>query len=279
MIKQLFASAVLLLSIGVSHTSAQESFSVPVASTASERTWEVEGKQRKAIVYTPAEATTHPTPLVFVFHGHGGTMGRAMKSFSLDRLWPEAIVVCPQGLNTPGFLTDPQGKKPGWQGMTGQQEDRDLKFFDEMLSSLKQDYKVDETRVYATGHSNGAAFTYLLWATRGNVLAAVAPSAGAIRPQIRRIIAPKPAMILAGENDTLVKFTWQTATIEFVRKLNKCKEPPITEGLLHSYSSSINAPLQTYIHPGGHQFAADSVPAIVAFFQQHQLTQQKSESE
>jgi polyhydroxybutyrate depolymerase len=32
---------------------------------------------------------------------------------------------------------------------------------------MKQDYRVDEQRIYATGHSKGGAFTYLLWAARG----------------------------------------------------------------------------------------------------------------
>ncbi len=36
-----------------------------------------------------------------------------------------------------------------------------------LLARLKQDYRVDEMRVYATGHSNGGSFTHLLWAERG----------------------------------------------------------------------------------------------------------------
>ena len=84
-----------------------------------------------------------------------------------------------QGLNTPGALTDTEGKKPGWQKTFGDQDDRDLKFFDAVLATLKKDYKVDEKRIYATGHSNGGGFTYLLWAARGEVFAAVAPCAAA----------------------------------------------------------------------------------------------------
>ena len=47
-----------------------------------------------------------------------------------------------------------------------------------MLARLKTDYKVDDKRIYSTGHSNGGGFTYLLWAARGDVFAAFAPSAG-----------------------------------------------------------------------------------------------------
>ena len=67
--------------------------------------------------------------------------------------------------------------------------------------------KVDEKRIYSTGHSNGGAFTYLLWAERGDVFAAMAPSA-AVRRKFDRL-KPKPVMHLAGEKDALVKYQWQ----------------------------------------------------------------------
>ena len=108
-------------------------------------------------------------------------MKYAANKFAYHKHWPEAIVVYMQGLNTPGTLTDPQGKLPGWQKTFGDQGDRDLKFFDAVLATLKKDYKVDEKRIYATGHSNGGGFTYLLWAARGDVFAAVAPCAAAAR--------------------------------------------------------------------------------------------------
>ena len=88
-------------------------------------------------------------PVVFAFHGHGGSMQNAARSFGFHTLWPEAVVVYPQGLNTPDRLTDPEGKKPGWQSAAGDQGDRDLKFFDAVLKNLRQDYKVDSRRIYA----------------------------------------------------------------------------------------------------------------------------------
>src|SRR5712691_11551343 len=141
------------------------------------REWTVDGVAREALTYAPPQAKSEPTPIVFAFHGHGGTMQQAARSFGFHTHWPEAIVVYMQGLNTPGQLTDPEGKKPGWQKTIGDQDDRDLKFFDAVLESLKRDYKVNEKRIYATGHSNGGGFTYLLWAARGDSFAAFAPSA------------------------------------------------------------------------------------------------------
>ena len=133
------------------------------------REWTVDGVlYREALVYVPPTAKSAPVPVIFAFHGHGGTMAFAERKFSFHTLWPEAMVVYPQGLPTAGKLTDPEGKKSGWQFDAGDYGDRDLKFFDAILASLRQDYRIDDKRIFVTGHSNGGGFTYLLWAKRGD---------------------------------------------------------------------------------------------------------------
>lgn len=229
----------------------------------------VDGVERTALVYAPPSARTSPAPVVFVFHGHGGSSRQAARSFGIYREWPEAISVYMQGLNTPGQLTDPEGRKPGWQGSAGLQGDRDLKFFDAVLAKLKVDYQVDAKRIYSTGHSNGGGFTYLLWAERGDIFAAVAPSA-AVAPKSMARLKPKPAMHLAGETDPLVKFEWQRLTMAQVRRINGCSdqgEAWQTVGTIHP--SKGGTPLVILQHPGGHQFLPEAPPLIVKFFKEH----------
>ncbi|MCU0704230.1 MAG: prolyl oligopeptidase family serine peptidase [Fimbriiglobus sp.] len=232
----------------------------------------VGGLKREALVYAPAKPGKK-VPVVFAFHGHGGTAKNAARSFALQTHWQEAIVVYPQGLPTPGRLTDPDGKKNGWQATAGDQGDRDLKFFDEMLTWLKKDHLVDEKRVYATGHSNGGSFTYLLWQQRGDVFAAVAPSAAAGKNA--KDLKPKPCLHVAGESDELVKYEWQKATMATVRKTNGCvetgKEWEKAGKLVGTvYESKGGTPFVSLIGPGGHQFPADAPKLIVKFFQQHE---------
>jgi polyhydroxybutyrate depolymerase len=228
----------------------------------------VEGVAREALVYAPATARTAAAPVVFVFHGHGGSARHVEQSFAIDRHWPEAISVYMQGLPTPGQLTDPAGNEAGWQAAAGDHGDRDLKFFDAVLARLKHDYRVDEKRIYATGHSNGGGFTYLLWAERGNVFAAVAPSAAVARYVTR--LTPKPAMLLAGSQDTLVKFAWQKQMMEAVRKLNGCDSAGQSwADRCVAYSSRAGTPVVTFIHSGGHKFDRDSARLIVKFFKEH----------
>src|SRR5262245_54493239 len=98
------------------------------------REWTIGDTAREALLHVPATANATQAPIVFVFHGHGGNMRNAARSFHIHTLWPDAIVVYPQGLNTPGRLTDPEGKLPGWQPNVGDQGDRDVKFFEAVLA-------------------------------------------------------------------------------------------------------------------------------------------------
>jgi polyhydroxybutyrate depolymerase len=232
------------------------------------REWKIDGVAREALVAVPDAAKDQPSPLVFAFHGHGGTMKNASRSFGIHTVWPEAIVVYMQGLNTPGQLTDPEGRKPGWQKAVGDQKDRDLHFFDAVLKSMKEDYKVDETRIYSTGHSNGGGFTYLLWSARHDVFAAMAPS-GSAALRLRGSFKPLPVLHIAGENDPLVKYSWQTMMIESLRKDQKCGEGKPWQDKATLYPSEVGAPVVTYITDQGHKFPAEAPKLIVTFFKEH----------
>jgi polyhydroxybutyrate depolymerase len=229
------------------------------------RKFEIEGVERDALIYVPDSAKTSATPLVFAFHGHGGNMKQAAKAFHMHTLWPEAICIYMQGLNTPGRLTDPEGKKPGWQSKPGDQNDRDLKFFDAVLKSVHDDYKIDDKRIYSTGHSNGGGFTYLLWATRGDTFAAVAPSSAAAA-QLLKDLKPKPVLHVAGKADPLVKFEWQKATIDHLLQLNGCSAEGKFDGqYVTEYPSPTGTPVVTFIHEGGHSPPQGTWEAIAKF--------------
>ena len=230
--------------------------------------WKVGDAAREALIYAPATAKEKPAPLIFAFHGHGGTMTNAAKGFALHKHWPEAIVVYMQGLPTPGRLTDPEGKKSGWQSGPGQQGDRDLKFFDEVLASMRKEYKVDDKRIYATGHSNGGSFTYILWGVRGDTFAAVGPS-GSPAGMVLGKLKPLPCLHVAGSKDPLVKYEWQRETMNAVRKLNGCDAEGKPDGKgLTVFESKGGTPLIEYVYDGGHAPPADAFEKIAAFFKQ-----------
>src|SRR5258708_28427501 len=70
--------------------------SLSVASPADDltrREWKVDGVVREALVYAPPSARTNATPVVFAFHGHGGSMQDARRKFRYYTCCPHADVV------------------------------------------------------------------------------------------------------------------------------------------------------------------------------------------
>ena len=231
--------------------------------------WTVDGVEREALVFLPSTSSKAKPPVILAFHGHGGNMHFAARGMAFQNFWPEAIVVYPQGLPTAGIIMDQKGEKPGWQRELGQEHDRDLKFVDAILATLREKYSVDISRIYATGFSNGGLFTYLLLSQRPNLFAAFAPG-GAVLLSSVPLTEPRPVFHYGGQKDQLARFAKQQATIEQLRKFNACAaqgEPCGSNCTL--YSSSKGAPVETFIHPFGHIYPPQATSLIVKFFQEH----------
>jgi polyhydroxybutyrate depolymerase len=229
--------------------------------------WTIDGVEREALVYLPSSISKTKPPVILAFHGHGGNMHFAARGMAFQNAWPEAIVVYPQGLPTAGIVMDREGKKPGWQREAGQENDRDLKFVDAILKTLREKYSIDDSRIYATGFSNGGLFTYLLLSQRANVFAAYAPGGAVLLPQVP-LAQPRPVFHYGGKADRLAKFAKQEATIEQIRKFNGCAAQGVSCGTECTlYNSSKGAPVGTFIHPFGHLYPPQVTPLIVKFFQ------------
>lgn len=234
--------------------------------------WRVDGEERAAIIYPPAVHDKHqPPPLVFVFHGHGDNAWFATEQFPFQTLWPEAVVVFPQGLHR-SAASDPNGERRGWQHFPGEFGDRDLKFFDAMLRTLRGKYRVDDRRIYAAGFSNGGFFDYILWAQRANLFAAFSPCAAAIREPLQ-ITTPKPVFVVAGEKDDRVLFPEQRKTIALLKQINGCtgdgrswQDPRATR-----YTSAAGPPVIAFVHERGHAVPHAATVLITEFFKQQSL--------
>lgn len=230
--------------------------------------WDIEGTKRIAIAYIPEQPKN--APLVFIWHGHGGSAKHSQNAYAIHKEWPEAMVLYMEGLPTPG-KTDPEGKRRGWQRLKGEQGDRDLKLFDKALDWAKATYKIDSKRVYSGGHSNGGAFTYLLWSDRREQIAAVAPS-GAGFGRNWSYAKPMPALIIAGERDQIVPFENQMLSLKASMRINKCDSEKGEKlgPLMTLYKpASGGAQIVTYIYPGTHKMPDDTGKKMVEFFKRH----------
>ena len=237
-----------------------------------EKSWDVDGVKRTALVRVPNEFSG-PLAVVFCWHGHGGRSTHSAGRWGYGEIDTTSILVFPQGLPTVSPLVDKEGRMPGWQTSVTSEGGRDIKLFDTILADLKKQHAVDDRRIYSMGHSNGAAFSYLLWQARPDVLAAIGSVAGSLRGD-GKPTTPLPVIHVAGEKDPLVKFTWQQATFAAVKRFNGCADegkPWAKEGALEAtiFASTKGAPLVTAIHGGGHEYAKGSTELIVRFFKEN----------
>jgi polyhydroxybutyrate depolymerase len=231
--------------------------------------WTVGADEREALIYLPPTSSAAKAPVVFAFHGRGDNMRFAARGMHFQDAWSEAIVVYMQGLPIPGKLGDEKGVRPGWQHDPGELGNRDLKFFDAVLATVREKYSIDDRRIYATGFSNGGFFTYSLWVERPDAFAAFAPGAATILPSLR-LTRPLPALHFGGRRDWLVKFKDQEKTIESVRKLDGCSARGEPCGMNCTlYPSATGTRLATFIHLAGHIYPPPATALIVKFFQEH----------
>ena len=232
------------------------------------QTWTVDGVERSALIAAPRGAALNATvPLVFVFHGHGGSSANAARTFRIHEAWPEALVIYPQGLPNVGQITDPEGKLPGWQHVSGGDGDRDLHLVDTMFAWATKAYPIDKARVFAAGHSNGGSMVYLLWSVQSDRFTAFAPSSSVFRLEALTSAKPKPAFIIAGQKDALVPFAAQQLSLRGVLRLNRAAaDGTAWSGTVQKHASAGGTDVITYIHPGGHPMPDDAGAMIVKFF-------------
>jgi polyhydroxybutyrate depolymerase len=227
----------------------------------------VAGQTREALIF--GGKTNAAAPLVLCFHGHGGTMQFAARRWRIHTLWPEAVVVYLQGLPGVVGITDKAGRLPGWQKNPGELNDRDVLFTDAVIAHIRKDYRIDDRRLYAVGHSNGARFVNVLWKLRGEKFAAFASAAAQGGLMIRDAV-PRSLFALAGEQDPLVPFRGQVLALEVARQVLKTDESKaVTNGYLRTVPGTQGTELATYLHPGGHEFSQAALPLIIEFFKRH----------
>jgi polyhydroxybutyrate depolymerase len=234
-------------------------------------TYEVGATSRTALLFAPSAVAPSPAPLVFVFHGRGGTAQGAADRLALHRHWPEAWSVYPQGVAGQKAMRDPDGTRPSWQRMPGELEDRDVRFFDAALAALISRHGCDPRRVYLLGQSNGGRFANLLWNQRGESIAALA-SAGSQGGRLIAEAPPRSVLMVIGEKDRVAPREGQEKSIALARaRLGTEPDAVTTDGALRSERSPAGLELAVYLHPGGHEFPRAALPVIAAFFARHRL--------
>lgn len=159
--------------------------------------------RRKATVRLPPDfATRGPLPVLIAYHG-GASYARTLKKHAALDARADAlgyVMIYPNGSARFGrrFQTWNAGACCGW---AAEKKIDDVGFTFAILADLARDLPLDRTRVYATGHSNGAMMAYRLAADAAPRIAAIVPVAGADMTLDFAPAAPVPVLHIHSVDD------------------------------------------------------------------------------
>lgn len=236
-----------------------------------------DGLTRTCKIHVPAsyDGRTH-VPLLLVFHGHWGT-GESMRKLTLNGFDQLSDIDC-------FIAVYPDGIKKSWNDGGGvspasKKNIDDVGFIKALIENLARHFNIDPNRVYATGISNGAYFSYRLGCELSDIIVAIAPVAGTM-PEIISSrcnpVHPLAVIISHGTKDPYAVYEGgKTAegrivlsaedTARYWARKNSCDLIPVIKNISDSFGDGTtvtqtwyrncreNADVMLYtIHGGGH---------------------------
>ncbi len=224
---------------------------------------------REYVVRLPVDYDNRtPRPLIFAYHGFSADTFYMESGTEIPERWPDAIGVYPRGL-VRTIATFPGVMGKGWQLIPGEFNDRDVKFFDALLDRLQSDYCINPSRVYVTGHSNGAFFANVLGCERASVIAAIGPRSGAL--SMCTTDDQIPVIISHGMRDMIVPFFLGNATHNQWIKRNGCTADVAAYDDRCTINPDCDDSENVVFCPfdGGHLFDELFPQELIRFFEEH----------
>ncbi|KAI0599172.1 carbohydrate esterase family 1 protein [Biscogniauxia sp. FL1348] len=165
------------------------------------------GRSRKYSIHLPSDYDeTKPYPLVLGFHGSSsiGLFFEVDTKMSESRFSANKIMVYPDGVGG------------AWAGANYSQVSvaEDLQFVSDLLDEVRAEYCIDDSRIYATGISNGGGFVNTIACSAvGGAFAAFAPASGSYYTDddgggggCAPSRAPLPVLEIHGGSDASVRY-------------------------------------------------------------------------
>jgi polyhydroxybutyrate depolymerase len=237
---------------------------------------DVAGKMREYILAVPNNYDQNePYRLIFGWHPWGGSAQQIAQQgyFGLSNVINgQAILVAPEG-------QDFQDNGLGWGNTNGE----DVAFFHAMVDRFSAGLCIDQNRMFSTGFSFGAMFSFTLACTEMSMMRAIAPMAGNATTSGRCESSTRSVAVLSfiGVDDSLLSGHRQAVQIFADR--NTCTEQ--TMPMSPSWCDGVNAnfqpcscveyqgckvgyPVIECEYKAGHQFAPSAGQTLWNFFSQ-----------
>ena len=171
-------------------------------------------------VYVPKTYNaSRPIPLVVALHGLGGDEDGWMERY--DRQLPALaekygyIAVSPLGYRADGFYGYSYQSDP----VSRRKQELSEQDVMQVLARTRQQFKIDDNRIYLMGHSMGAIGTWFLGAKYADIWAALGTIAGTGNPQSVARMRHIPQFVVHGDADPTVPVGGSRTMVAEMKKL------------------------------------------------------------
>jgi len=220
---------------------------------------EIGGQTRTFVMRVPSSYTSdRPYPVIFAWHGLGGSGNLAERYFGLQaQAGEDAIIFYPDALPL-----ETQGGQTGWDL---DPDGIDVAFFDVMVNFVQAHYCVDTDRIFSTGHSFGGYISNALGCARGDVLRAIAPVAGGGPFGSPDCAGQVSAWLAHGTADTTVEISQGEGSRDLWLERNACQTAtqPTDPAPCVAYDA---CEVVWCVHEGGHEWPDFAAEGIWSFF-------------
>jgi len=165
--------------------------------------FDFEGQEREHLVFIPDDYTdTNIYPLVIFLHGYGDAPQGAMEYTRFNQVG-----------NTNNFMIVYPSGIPNWNSGIGDNptsstpDVNDVGYIEALIDNLSNSYRVDLSKIYATGFSNGGFMAYKLACQLSHRIAAVASVSGVMSTSTLENCNPSrpiPVLHIHGTKDIYV---------------------------------------------------------------------------
>ena len=196
-------------------------------------------------------------PLIVALHGLGGTEDSFFTGYNnvMPKLAEQHgyIIAAPLGYRVDGSYGWGLGNPPA-DPNTRRVQERSEEDVMQVLQLVRQQYRIDENRIYLAGHSMGGIGTWKIAPKFPDIWAALGPFAGSGAPDTLERIRHIPQFVVHGDDDRTVSVRGSRSMVERAQQL----------GMTVTY---IEVP------GGGHSdVVAPNLPKMFEFFNAHKKT-------
>jgi polyhydroxybutyrate depolymerase len=229
------------------------------------------GVTRSYKLFVPVNAGTAELPLMVVLHGGFGNADEMESNTGMDRVAAtnQFMVAYPNGTAIRLLKNRRTWNAGHCCGRAAEEQVDDVQFIHRMLEDIASKQRLDRSRVYVTGMSNGAMLAYRLACDRPADFAAIIPVSGTLAVDSCAGAQGMPVLHVHGSNDHNVPYAGGMGehsvagvahrsvpdTLQIIANAHGCNafsKQDLPDGSqLTSWQCAGTAPLQLRLIPGG----------------------------